>query len=338
MGCFERAFAGVSLRGVSGHAVAIALTLSLGACAQFGDLGLGLGDSKDVASATDGKPEVPQTDLQKATAYWGKEAGKNPKDGTAALNYARNLKAMGRKPEALAVLEAGYLYNAEKTEFVSEYGRLALDLGHTGMASQLLERADDPTKPDWRVTSARGTVLAKQGQYKEAIPFFERAIEMAPSQSSVQNNLAMAYAMDGQAEKAEELLRQAQAAGNTDPRVKQNLALILNLQGKKAEAAELSGEAPPLAAGGVVLGAKSEGASVQKASASGPMTAPLTPITTASIDADQVIRAALAAEEAKKKAAAAPPAKKKKAAPAKAAAEDAPSPADGLPALRASAR
>ena len=330
MGRFERAFAGLYLRAVAGHVVAVSLTLALGACAQMGDLGLGLGADKEVASA-DGKPETPQTDLQKATAYWGKEAGKNPKDGTAALNYARNLKALGRKPEALAVLEAGYLYNAEKTDYVSEYGRLALDLGHTGMAAQLLERADDPTKPDWRVVSARGTVLAKQGQYKEAIPFFERAIEMAPSQSSVQNNLAMAYAMDGQAEKAEELLRQAQASGNNDPRVKQNLALILNLQGKKAEAAEVSGEVQPVATAGVIQGAK-----IEKASASGPMTAPVSPVTTSSIDAEQVIRSALAAEEAKKKAAAAPA--KKKAAAVKARADDAPSPVDIAPVLRATAR
>ncbi len=337
MGCFERAFAGTSLRRVSGHAVAVALTLSLGACAQIGDLGLGLGigAGKEVASA-DGAPETPQTDLQKATAYWGKEAGKNPKDGTAALNYARNLKALGRKQEALAVLEAGYLYNAEKTDYVSEYGRLALDLGHTGMASQLLERADDPTKPDWRVTSARGTVLAKQGQYKEAIPFFERAIEMAPSQSSVQNNLAMAYAMDGQADKAEELLKQAKAAGNTDPRVKQNLALVLNLQGKKAEAAEVSGEAQPVVAVGGIQGAK-----VEKAVASGPMTAPVTPISTSSIDEDQIIRAALAAEEAKIKAAAATAKKKASAAsiaPSPARAEAVPSPSEAVPMLRATAR
>ena len=96
--------------------------------------------------------------------------------------------------------------------------------------------------------------MAKQGQYKESIPFFERAREMAPSQSSIQNNLAMAYAMDGQADKAEELLRQAQQAGSSDPRLKQNLALVLNLQGKKSEAREVLGETePPQAVSAPVL-------------------------------------------------------------------------------------
>ena len=151
---------GSVLCGLAGRAVAIALTLSLGACAQMGDMGLGLGKDPAPAetAANDGKPEGPASELQKATTYWGKEVAKNPKDGTAVLNYARNLKAMGRKQGALSALESSYLYNADKPEYLSEYGRLALDMGQTSTAGQLLERADDPTKPDWRVVSARGVV------------------------------------------------------------------------------------------------------------------------------------------------------------------------------------
>ena len=65
----------------------------------------------------------------------------------------------------------------------------------------MLEIAEDPMKPDWRIISARGTVLAKQGQYKDAIPFFERAQSLAPDQQSVLNNLALAYTMNGDAAK-----------------------------------------------------------------------------------------------------------------------------------------
>ena len=147
-----------------------------------------------------------------------------------------NLKAMDRKPEAFAVLQASYMYNAQDREFLSEFGRLALDQGHAPLAQQLLERADDPAKPDWKVLSARGAALAKQGKYKEAIPFFERAHLLAPTQASVMSNLALAYTMDGQAGRAEPLLRQATAADESDPRVRQNLALVLQLEGKSAEA------------------------------------------------------------------------------------------------------
>ncbi len=313
---------GSVLCGLAGRAVAIALTLSLGACAQMGDMGLGLG--KDASSAetaaNEGKPEGPASELQKATTYWGKEVAKTPKDGTAVLNYARNLKAMGRKQEALSVLESGYLYNADKQDYNSEYGRLALDLGQTGTAGPLLERADDPTKPDWRVASARGTVLAKTGQYKESIPFFERAREMAPSQSSVMNNLAMAYAMDGQAEKAEELLRQAQQAGSTDPKVKQNLALVISLQGKRAEAEQLPADGDPSPGSTAGITPAASVAKASKVAAAATMTAPLTHVATTSLDPDDLIRAAMKAEEEKTRPAKPAAAKtaKKKAAPTEA--------------------
>ena len=328
--------------GLAGRAVVIALTLSLGACAQLGlgDMSLSPEASTETA-ANDGKPEGPVSELQKATTYWGKQAAKDPKDGTAALNYARNLKAMGRKQEALGVLQAGYIYNAEKIDFISEYGRLALDLGQTSVAAQLLEKADDPTKPDWRIASARGTVLAKQGQYKEAIPFYERAREMAPSQSSVLSNLAMAYAMDGQAEKAEELLRQANQSGGADPRVKQNLALVLSVQGKKAEAQQLTGEGEPAAAALPIATASASPAGRSKAfgpekvgsgkvASSELQAAPLVPVTATTVDPDEIVRAAMQAEQAKVAKAAAAKAAKKRAATVAAA-------SDAAPTLRASA-
>ena len=232
-----------------GRVSAVTAALMLGACAQVGDLGLG--GAKDVPSDTLAVGSRPANDLEKATEYWGKKVAENPRDTNAVLNYARNLKAMGRKPEALAALQGAYLFSSENREFLSEYGRLALDLGQVSTAAKILERADDPAKPDWRIVSARGTALAKQGDYKEAIVFFERARELAPGQASLMNNLAMAYTMDGQAEKAEQLLRQASLSGTEDPRVKQNLALVLGLQGKHDEAKGFSGEPGPAGDGPV---------------------------------------------------------------------------------------
>ena len=84
--------------------------------------------------------------------------------------------------------------------------------------------------------SARGTVLAKQGLYRDAITFYERARVLAPSEPSVLNNLALAHTMEGHADKAEPLLKQAAAATGQQDRVNQNLALVLGLQGKYDEA------------------------------------------------------------------------------------------------------
>ena len=133
----------------------------------------------------------------------------------SALSYARNLKAMGEKRQALAVLQQASLFHPGHRSLNSEYGRLALEFDQVSVAQRLLEQADDPTNPDWRVISARGTVLAKQGRYRDAIPLYERALALAPDQASVLNNLALAHAMEGHPDKAEPLLKRAPIAGRT---------------------------------------------------------------------------------------------------------------------------
>lgn len=192
------------------------------------------------APATDSRSE-----LLKATEYWGQAYAKDPRDPQAALNYARNLKAMGEKRQALAVLQQTSMVNPNHRGINAEYGRLALEFDQISLAQKLLEQAEDPTNPDWRIISARGTVLAKQGRYREAVPFYEKALSLSPEQPSTLNNLAMAYAMEGEVDKAEPLLKHAASVGSQEPRVNQNLALVLGLQGKYDEAKMTAARALP---------------------------------------------------------------------------------------------
>lgn len=232
-----------------GRTVAVlAASLMLGACGQT------LKPGTDFASLNTPKSAPPETtqsitatsgpaapagvnnELLKATEYWGQVYAKNPRDLEPALNYARNLKAMGEKRRALAVMQQVAIYHGQSRELAGEYGRLALDLDQVNVAKQLLAIADDPAKPDWRIVSARGAALAKEGNYNEAIPYFQRALALSPDQPSVTNNLALAYAMNGEPGKAESMLRQAAATDTNSPRIRQNLALVLGLQGKYDEA------------------------------------------------------------------------------------------------------
>ena len=197
---------------------------------------LELAQKPSLAAATQDKPTDARSDLQKATEYWGKEFAKNPRDAQTAVNFARNLKALGEKQQALAVLQQASIFHGQNRALNSEYGRLALEFDQISTAQKLLEQADDPVNPDWRVISARGTVLAKQGLYRDAIAFYERARVLAPNEPSVLNNLALAHTMEGHADKAEPLLKQAAAVTGQRDRVNQNLALVLGLQGKYDEA------------------------------------------------------------------------------------------------------
>lgn len=211
-------------------------SLMLGACAQTSDL-LGSPQTQLAeAPAATSDTASPQSELQKATTYWGQEFAKSPGDLKSALSYARNLKALGEKQKAMSVLQQAAVYHDGDRELAGEYGRLALEFDQLGAASKMLEIADDPAKPDWKVVSARGTVFAKQGEYKKAIPYYERALTLSENQPSVLNNLAMAYAMSGEAKKAEEILLQASEKQGASPKVKQNLALVLGLQGRYDEA------------------------------------------------------------------------------------------------------
>lgn len=233
--------AGSARAGRCGRVVA-ALTASLlmSGCAML-DLGDALPQlASDTSTDKPSKDHAPKNDLQTATEYWGKEYAKNPGDLKTALSYAKNLKALGEKPRAFAVLQQASMTSGSDRELASEYGRLALEMDQVSLAGQLLEMADDPVEPDWRVISARGTVLAKQQRYADAITFYERAQSLAPEHASIMNNLALAYTMNGDAEKAEGLLRQVVAAGDANPKVRQNLALVLNLQGKYDEATRIA--------------------------------------------------------------------------------------------------
>lgn len=295
---------GRSVARSASKAAMISMTLILGACSQSGgELGLGLDNDKpkSVNIATASAATGSDAELEKATTYWGEQHAKSPRDPKAAIAYARNLKALGRKAHALSVLQSSYVHAPDDKDFLSEYGRLALDMGQVSTAEQLLIRAEDPGKPDWRLLSARGTVHAKQGRVQEAIEFFEKARNLAPDQASVMNNLAMAYTMDGQAARGEALLRQAAGSGSVDPRVQQNLALVMGLQNKAATA-----EKPATSSATVVASETAGGMPVKAAAWDKPL-----PIETAAapvkvsqkapapVDPDEIIRRAMAAEHTK---------------------------------------
>ncbi|MEL7048072.1 MAG: tetratricopeptide repeat protein [Pseudomonadota bacterium] len=224
------------------------LILSLGSCLVLGACagGPGLPTTDFLQTASTGAQagastvHTPGNDLRSATLYWGKKYAESPTSLEAALAYSKNLKALGEKRKALAVLQQASVFHGNNRDLAGEYGRLALSLGQVAAATKVLAIADDPAKPDWRIISARGTALAKQSKFSEAVPLFERALTLSQNHPSVLNNLALAHAMNGEPATAETLLRQATTNGAEAKKVRQNLALVLGLQGKYEEAAQVA--------------------------------------------------------------------------------------------------
>lgn len=187
------------------------------------------------------KVAEPKNPLHRATTYWAAAHQKNPKDPRAALNYARNLKALGSKSKALMVLSQANRLNPSNREIAGEYGRMVLAQGNIKLAQRLLDQATARGgTTDWKVLSAQGTIHAKLGQHEKAQRFYVAALQRQPDAPSVLNNLALSYAVSGKADAAEELLRRAVKNGRETPRMRQNLALVLGVQGKFNESKQLA--------------------------------------------------------------------------------------------------
>ena len=175
-------------------------------------------------------------DMQAYAAEWSSRYEANPGDRTAALNYARALRALDRTPQAVAVLENVAIKNPYDREILSAYGKALADVGRLREAADVLSRAHTPDRPDWSVLSAQGSVADQLGDHDAAQGYYTAALKIAPDNPNVTSNLGLSYALNKQLPLAEQTLRRAAAQRSATMRVRQNLALVLALEGKFVEA------------------------------------------------------------------------------------------------------
>ena len=226
--------------------MACAAALSfLGACANSGQgsdlLTRSIGTRVTGASLT----QTGSATHSRKVARWEKALKNDPKNADTALNFAKSLKAAGAMSRAYSVLRNSAARHPNNVLIASEFGRLAVQLDQLATAESVLARIDRGNNLDWRAISARGTIRAKQGKHEKARKFYKRALEIAPNEPSILNNLALTYALDGEADRAESLLRRAADKDRSPKRVTENLALVLGLQGRFDEARQISKKSLP---------------------------------------------------------------------------------------------
>jgi Flp pilus assembly protein TadD len=154
-----------------------------------------------------------------------------PENSKTAFQQARQFKAAKKLKEALAVLETIPNEGGTNQPLLIEQGLLALELGQTSKAQQLLNRTQPGTSTDWKVHSALGVAAASQGQQTEAQSHFAKALKLSPGNPTVMNNLALSLMLDQKPTEAEALLKRVQASKFHQSRVTQNLALVQTLNG-----------------------------------------------------------------------------------------------------------
>ena len=216
-------------------ALAIALALAMAGCKT-----LSMGD---VTGSIGGPGQtVPQSpEAQRAFAeQWGKRFEANPADKTAAMTYARALRATTQYNQAAAVLQTAVLKHPSDKDIAGAYGKALADAGRLQEAATVLAAAHAPERPNWSYLSAQGSVADQMGDHAQAQAFYIDALKIVPNEPSVMSNLGLSYALAKDLPLAETTMRAASADPRADARVRQNLALVLALQGKFKEAEDLS--------------------------------------------------------------------------------------------------
>jgi Flp pilus assembly protein TadD len=220
-------------------ALAAMLALSLAACETTG--------SNDITGSL-GTSHEPTTDAdwRHASDVWGARYRANPGDVDAAMDYARALRALGERAQAVAVLEQASIRHPENKLLLGAYGRALADAGEYQQAFDVLTRAHTPDNPDWRILNAQGAVLDQLGRHVEAQRHYSAALKIMPNEPDVLSNLGLSYALEKNLKHAEQTLRLAVAQRDAKPKVRQNLALVVGLEGRFAEAERIaSADLPP---------------------------------------------------------------------------------------------
>jgi Flp pilus assembly protein TadD len=209
-------------------AAALVLSLAVAGCQKRG--------TADITGSVLGPQQATPEAWRKEVEICAPKFDANPGDAVIALRYARALRGLDQKAQAVAVLQQAAIRSPNHAELLAAYGKALADVGRYKEASEVLTRAHSPERPDWRVLSAQGAVADQMGDHAMAQGFYESALKLAPDEPTVMSNLGLSYALNKRLPEAETLLRQAADSPRADARVRQNLALVLSLQGKFPDA------------------------------------------------------------------------------------------------------
>lgn len=219
-----------SRRRASILAIVVLLTFMSGGCIRKSDLDVTGSLGRGAAEPTS------EAEWRSYAQHWGQRYEADSADKTAALSYARALRALDQRPQALAVLQQAAIGAPKDKDVLGAYGRALSDAGRLREAAEVLAGAHTPERPDWRILSAQGAVADQLGDPARAQAYYEAALKIVPGEPSVTSNLGLSYALSHRLPEAERLLREAVDHPRADPRVRQNLALVLGLQGKFGDA------------------------------------------------------------------------------------------------------
>lgn len=145
------------------------------------------------------------------TAYWyARESLAMAPDNAPALNtLAVTYRHAGDEVMAERIYRYGIDYLPDKVSFLRNYSALLKHQGRfdeAGAISEQLARLDEPNPIEW-VAAARKAY--SKGEFRDAVSYYKRAIDIAPYLHEAHSGMAMAYFQLGDTRRGERALRRA---------------------------------------------------------------------------------------------------------------------------------
>ncbi|MDZ7822648.1 MAG: tetratricopeptide repeat protein [Ahrensia sp.] len=165
---------------------------------------------------------------------------RDPKNKSVAMAYASILRANNMNEQALAVMRKAAIVHSSDRDVLAAYGKALAGASEFSAALDALQRAQDPTRPDWRLISAEGAIYDQTGRSEEARSLYQKALGLRPNEPTILSNLAMSHVLENDLVTAENYLRTAVQQPAADSRVRQNLAMVVGLQGRFDEAMDIA--------------------------------------------------------------------------------------------------
>lgn len=157
---------------------------------------------------------------------------KDPGRPEVLVRIAETAAAAGRGDRAVAALEelSANLARSERPgDVAAAGGRLALGLGVSGPAIELLSVAREKASDDGGLAEALGLAFLSAGRTREAGVALEDAVRLSPDRASAHLNLAAVRAEEGNLDAA---LRHAREALRLEPGYEKALRLLAALEGR----------------------------------------------------------------------------------------------------------
>ncbi len=113
--------------------------------------------SKPIAQMSGGE-------LQGALASYRQRYERNPDDKAVAIRYASIPRMNGNNDQALAVMRKAAITHSRDKQVLAAYGKALAGAGQFPAALDAIQRAQDPTQPDWELLSAEGAIYDQTGR------------------------------------------------------------------------------------------------------------------------------------------------------------------------------